>query len=74
MKQLCTMIWKEWRDHRATFLALAVAAPALVLLAFWAFDDHLIQARDQVEPTVLFLPFLVLMVVIGVESDQLTGE
>jgi len=74
MKRLTTLFWKEWRDHRAALFALGIAAPALVLAAFLAFDDRLIQDTAKTEPSVLFLPFLVLMVVIAVGSEMFAGE
>ncbi len=74
MKRLTTLFWKEWRDHRAALIALAITAPVLVLAAFLAFDDHLIQDAERTEPSVLFLPFLVLMVVIAVGSELFAGE
>ena len=43
MNKLATLFWKEYRDHRGALIALSIAAPVLLLAAFLAFDDRLIQ-------------------------------
>ena len=49
MQRLMTLFWKEWRDHRATLLALGVAAPALVLMGFLyvAVRRQMVEALEE---------------------------
>ncbi len=74
MRQLRTLLWKEWRDHRAALIAIAIALPVLLGLALWGFGDRLIQDHWRTEPTVMLLPFVALLVVIAVGSELVAGE
>ena len=72
--QLRTLLWKEWRDHRAALIALFVAVPVLLALGLWAFGDRLIQDHPAKEPTVILFPFVALLIVIAVGSELFAGE
>lgn len=73
MRALTTGLWKEWRDHRAIAVALALALPLLVGGAAWAFDGALDRAGFV--GLALFVPVLAhALFVVAVASEVFGGE
>ena len=71
LKPVLTYLWKEWRDHRAIVIGIALAIPLLLAICGWALPEEVVN-HHSFPPVVALSVYFIALFSLG--SDLLPGE
>ncbi len=75
MRLLGTYLWKEWRDHRAVLVGMAVAVPLLLVVMGFALPRTALDVERQRADFATFASFACFVLfVVSLAADLVPGE
>ena len=71
MRGVVVHLWREWREHRAVLLGIAIAIPCLTGLAFLSFGMH---ARQWVHGGPIFVGGAAILAALALSTELYAGD